>query len=70
VSKSDRIAKTAAANSRAADATRPLGFYHVTGVDTVAGPGRQPAYWDGKEWWVVGWEGGVDPDEVIAGKAI
>lgn len=35
---------------------RAPGCYWVSGVTTVAGEGKQPAYFDGQYWWLLGWE--------------
>lgn len=42
----------------------------VSGVNTAAGDGEQPAYWDGHSWWLIGWECPVAPGAITALRAI
>lgn len=48
----------------AVDIERPIGFYIVSGVATVAGDDEQPAYWDGMSWWLIGWGARVSGEQL------
>jgi hypothetical protein len=62
--KASRIQRTIPLKADSVALPRGPGFYLVTGVDTVAGGGEQPAYWDGKFWRLIGWDGSVSPTDV------